>query len=61
MSDQILKLGTRGSKLALWQAEWVKGLLEEKHPGLVVEIVIIVSKGDQDRTRPLEQLGGEGL
>jgi len=61
MNRQTLKLGSRGSKLALWQAEWVKGLLEEKHPDLVVEIVIIVSSGDQDRTRPLEQLGGEGL
>jgi hydroxymethylbilane synthase len=61
MSDHLLKLGTRGSKLALWQAQWVKGLLEKSHPGLGVEIVIIVSSGDQDRTRPLEQLGGEGL
>jgi hydroxymethylbilane synthase len=61
MSEHLLRLGTRGSKLALWQAEWVKGLLEGTHPGLEVEIVIIVSSGDQDRTRPLEQLGGEGL
>jgi len=61
MSEQLLKLGTRGSRLALWQAETVKALVQRATPDLTVEIVIITSSGDLDRTKPLEQLGGEGL
>jgi hydroxymethylbilane synthase len=54
-----LRLGTRGSRLALWQAEWVKGELERA--GTSVEIVVIKTQGDQDIDRPLHQLEGTGF
>lgn len=54
-----MKLGTRGSKLALWQAQHVQGLLQAK--GIEVEIVIIVTSGDQIQDKPLVDIGGKGL
>jgi hydroxymethylbilane synthase len=55
----MIRLGTRGSRLALWQAEWVKGELERA--GTKVEIVIIKTQGDTDVDRPLHQLEGTGF
>ncbi len=55
-----LRLGTRGSPLALWQAHHVAGLLRAAVPGLTVELVEIQTVGDQVRDVPLVQLGGEG-
>ncbi len=54
-----LKLGTRGSKLARWQAEWVKAELA-RH-GTAAELVIITTQGDADVDRPLHQLEGKGF
>jgi len=56
-----LKIGTRGSKLALWQANWVKDALEKAHAGLTVELVIIKTKGDKIQDVPLAKVGGKGL
>ncbi len=56
-----VRLGTRGSKLALWQANWVKNRLENLHPDLHVEIVPIVTRGDRDQSSPLTQLGQTGV
>jgi len=56
-----LRIGTRGSALALVQANWVKARLEERHPGLVVELVIIKTSGDRLKDVPLAQVGGKGL
>jgi len=56
-----LRLGTRGSKLALAQANWVKERLEERHPGLAVELVLIKTTGDKLKDVPLAQIGGKGL
>ncbi|MFZ5450439.1 MAG: hydroxymethylbilane synthase [Thermodesulfobacteriota bacterium] len=56
-----LRIGTRGSKLALAQANWVKARLEEYHPGLAVELVIIKTTGDRLKDVPLAQVGGKGL
>lgn len=56
-----LKLGTRGSRLAMCQSEQVARLLREHNPGLQVELVIIQSTGDQILTSPLWQIGGKGL
>src|SRR5262245_11407191 len=56
-----LKIGTRGSRLALWQANWVKDLLIGANPGLQVELVIVKTQGDQIQDRPLAQIGGKGL
>ncbi len=57
----IVKIGTRGSKLALWQAEWVKAALEKNTAGLTVELVIIKTKGDKIQDVPLAKVGGKGL
>ena len=54
-----LKLGTRGSKLALWQAEWVKGALARY--GVAAEVVIIKTRGDAEVDRPLRELEGKGF
>lgn len=54
-----IKLGTRGSKLALWQAYFIKETLEKG--GLAVEIVIINTKGDQILDRSLSKIGSKGV
>jgi hydroxymethylbilane synthase len=56
-----LKLGTRGSALALWQANWTKAQLEKRWPGLVVELVPIKTTGDKILDVPLAKIGGKGL
>ncbi len=56
-----LKIGTRGSKLALWQANWVRAELEKAHPDIMVELVIIKTKGDKIQDVPLAKVGGKGL
>lgn len=56
-----LKIGTRGSKLALWQAHWVKDELQKNDPALEVAIVIIKTKGDKILDVPLAKVGGKGL
>ena len=56
-----LRIGTRGSALALWQAEWVKTRLEELWPGLRVELVPIRTSGDTIQEVSLATLGGKGL
>ncbi|MFW6372447.1 MAG: hydroxymethylbilane synthase [Thermodesulfobacteriota bacterium] len=58
---QEIKIGTRGSQLALWQSNWVKSRLMEKFPGLTVELVIIKTKGDKIQDVPLARVGGKGL
>ena len=57
----ILKIGTRGSKLALAQSEWVKGQIEAENPDLRVELVRIKTKGDKILNSPLSEVGGKGL
>ncbi len=56
-----LRLGTRGSKLALTQSRYVARLLEERWPGLKVELCVIRTSGDAIRDVPLYTLGGKGL
>jgi hydroxymethylbilane synthase len=56
-----LKLGTRGSALARWQADHVTERLKTLHPDLAVEIVIITTTGDQVIDRPLSAIGGTGV
>jgi len=56
-----IKIGTRGSKLALWQANWVKSVLEEKFPPHAVELIIIKTRGDKILDVPLAKVGGKGL
>ena len=56
-----LRMGTRGSALAVAQTELVRDKLVAAHPGLQVEIVRITTSGDKDLDRPLHQLGGKGV
>jgi hydroxymethylbilane synthase len=56
-----LRLGTRKSPLALWQAEHVRDRLQTLHPGLAVELVKITTEGDQILDRSLARVGGKGL
>jgi hydroxymethylbilane synthase len=56
-----LRIGTRGSQLALWQANWVKDALLRHHPGLAVELVIIKTKGDIIQDVPLARIGSSAL
>jgi hydroxymethylbilane synthase len=56
-----IRLGTRGSPLALWQANWIKDQLEEIHQGLKVELVKIKTTGDKIQDAPLAKIGGKGL
>src|SRR5205085_11963427 len=54
-----LKLGTRGSRLALWQAQWVQAALA-RH-GVQIELVVIKTRGDAEVDRPLHELEGTGF
>jgi hydroxymethylbilane synthase len=56
-----LTIATRKSKLALWQAEHIKSLLQAEHPGLEVELLKVVTKGDKILDVPLAKVGGKGL
>jgi hydroxymethylbilane synthase len=59
--NDIIKIGTRGSRLALYQAELTKRLLSEKFPETTVEIVIIKTKGDKILDVALSKIGDKGL
>ncbi|MGD9207230.1 MAG: hydroxymethylbilane synthase, partial [Syntrophobacterales bacterium] len=56
-----LRIGTRGSALALWQAEWVKAQLQAAHEELVIELLVIKTTGDKILDVPLAKVGGKGL
>jgi hydroxymethylbilane synthase len=61
MADGTITIGTRGSKLALWQANWAKDAIRRLHPDLTVELNIIKTKGDKILDVPLAKVGGKGL
>ena len=54
-------IGTRGSKLALWQAAWVQSELQKLYPDLVIELNKIKTTGDKILDVPLAKIGGKGL
>lgn len=54
-------IGSRGSRLALWQAEWVKNALETQHPDFIFLIEIIKTSGDALKDAPLAVIGGQGV
>lgn len=58
---KILKIATRQSPLALWQAEYIRARLQELHPDLTVELVKFVTQGDKILDTPLAKIGGKGL
>jgi len=61
MPDTILRIATRQSPLALWQAHYVQQRLMACHPGLNVELVPMVTRGDVILDTPLAKVGGKGL
>ena len=60
-TPETLRLGTRTSRLARWQAEHVAAALEAAWPGLAVELVPFVTQGDRTLDQPLPEIGGKGL
>jgi hydroxymethylbilane synthase len=61
LMGKTLKIGTRGSQLALWQANWVKTALGAENPSLSIELEIIKTTGDKILDVPLAKVGGKGL
>jgi len=61
MPRETLRIATRRSNLALWQAEHIKAELEHHHPGLTVELVGIKTRGDKILDVPLAKIGGKAL
>ncbi len=61
MNNAPIRIATRQSPLALWQAEFVKSALEAAHPEIKVELVPMVTKGDIILDTPLAKVGGKGL
>ena len=64
MSDikrEKIVIGTRSSQLALWQADYIADRLRRQYPGLVVERVLMTTKGDKILDAPLAKIGGKGL
>ncbi|MCK7548990.1 hydroxymethylbilane synthase [Marinobacter koreensis] len=61
MSKRTLRIATRSSALALWQAEHIKSELEQLHDGVTVELVKIKTQGDKILDVPLAKIGGKGL
>ena len=61
MTPSTLRIATRKSALALWQAEHVAAELRAAHPGLMVELVPMTTRGDEIQDRSLATVGGKGL
>ncbi|MBA2880142.1 hydroxymethylbilane synthase [Desulfosalsimonas propionicica] len=61
MTSGTIRIGTRGSQLALWQANWVKHQIQAHHPEISVELAVIKTSGDKILDVPLAKVGGKGL
>lgn len=61
MTEKIIRIATRQSPLALWQAEHVAARLQQAFPGLKTELVKMVTRGDKMLDAPLAKVGGKGL
>jgi len=61
VTQRIIRIATRQSPLALWQAEYVAARLEQEHPGIKTELVKMLTKGDKFLDAPLAKIGGKGL
>jgi len=61
MPEQTIRIATRKSPLAMWQAEHVAAELKKAHPGLTVELLGMSTKGDRILDAPLAKIGGKGL
>ena len=56
-----LRIGTRGSALAIWQANWVRDALNRAHPDLRVTVQVIRTRGDRDQNAPLSGMPATGI
>lgn len=61
LAHKLIRIATRQSPLALWQAEYVADLLQKTFPGVMVELVKMVTRGDKILDAPLAKIGGKGL
>jgi len=61
MTKKIIRIATRKSPLALWQAEHVRSCLQQAHPGIEVELLTMSTQGDKILDTPLAKIGGKGL
>ncbi len=61
MAKKVIRIATRESLLAVWQAEFVASALQTAHPGLEVELIKMKSQGDKILDTPLAKIGGKGL
>ncbi len=61
MSDKVLTIGSRSSDLALWQANYVKNMIEKNFPEINVQIKYVKTKGDKIQDTALHQIGSKGL
>ena len=61
MTADFIRIGSRGSELALWQAHWVRDRLSQDFPALTIVIDIIKTKGDKVLDAPLSRIGDKGL
>lgn len=61
MKNNLLRIATRKSPLALWQAEHVRQTLQKMHPNLTIELVEMTTQGDKILDTPLAKIGGKGL
>lgn len=61
MPDNAIRIATRSSKLALWQAEHIKSLIESTSPQVKVEIIHVKTVGDRNQTDSLREFGGTGV
>lgn len=59
--NKLVTIATRSSKLALWQANWVKSKIEALRPDVTVELLRLKTKGDRILDSPLAKIGGKGL
>ena len=60
MDSHEIRIGTRGSPLALYQANWVKEKLLQSHPDLKITLTMIKTTGDKIQDAPLAKMGGKG-
>ena len=60
-NKSYLKIATRGSQLAIWQASWVQKMIKKSYPDISTELVIIKTSGDKILDKPLSKIGGKLL
>ena len=59
--NPTLTIATRGSTLALWQANWIKEKILEQYSEINVELLTVTTAGDRNQQQPLAEIGGKGL